>query len=82
MTAVQLTNGEVIEAKNFVSNILPQLLFQKLIPLFYVVRIVRELGNLQNTISNFYGLNKFKENTTPYLNYIYFYYKNADVWAG
>lgn len=82
MTAVQLTNGEVIEAKNFVSNIHPQVAVSK-IDSSLLRRAYRErIGNLQNTISNFTVYIKFKENTTPYLNYNYFYYKNADVWAG
>ena len=81
-TGVKLTNGEVIEAKNFISNIHPQITISKidssLIRKAYRMRI----NSLQNTISNFTVYITFKPNATPYLNYNYYYYKNGDVWAG
>lgn len=81
-TAVKLTNGEIFEANSFISNIHPQVTISKIdssmIRKAYRIRI----NSLQNTISNFTVYIKFKPNTTPYLNYNYYYYKNADVWAG
>ncbi len=81
-TAVKLTNGEIVEANSFISNIHPQVTISKIdspmIRKAYRVRI----NGLQNTISNFTVYIKFKPNTTPYLNYNYYYYKNTDVWAG
>ncbi|MCQ2960365.1 MAG: NAD(P)/FAD-dependent oxidoreductase [Bacteroidales bacterium] len=82
VTAVELKNGNTVEAKYFISNIHPQVLLEKiesnLIRKAYRIRI----NGLQNTISNFSVYIKFKPNTTPYLNYNYYYYKNSDVWAG
>lgn len=81
-TAVKLTNGEIFEADYFISNVHPQVTIKKidspLIRKAYRIRI----NSLRNTISNFTVYIKFKPNSTPYLNYNYYYYKNADVWAG
>lgn len=81
-TAVKLTNGEFFEANSFISNVHPQVTISKIdsamIRKAYRIRI----NGLQNTISNFTVYIKFKPNSTPYLNYNYYYYKNSDVWAG
>lgn len=79
-TAVLLTNGEVIEAESFISNIHPEatinIVKSPLMRKLYKERI----RTLENSISNFTVYIKFKENTTPYLNYNYYHYTNEDVW--
>ncbi len=81
-TAVKLTNGEIFEAKHFISNVHPQITISKIdTPMIRKAYRMR-INGLQNTISNFTVYIKFKKNCTPYLNYNYYYYKNSDVWAG
>ena len=80
-TSVTLSNGEVIEANSFISNIHPQVTLNKidspLIRKAYKTRI----NALENSISNFSVYIKFKENATPYLNYNYYFYEHDDVWG-
>ena len=81
-TGVLLTNGEYIEANSFISNIHPQVTLSKIDSPMIRKAYRQRINGLQNTISNFTVYIIFKPNTTPYLNYNYYYYKNADVWAG
>lgn len=78
--ALNLTNGERVEADSFISNIHPHkmlsMIDSRLIRKAYRDRI----NALENTISNFTVYIKFKENTTPYLNYNYYFYEEGDVW--
>jgi all-trans-retinol 13,14-reductase len=80
-TSVTLSNGEVIEANSFISNIHPQVTLNKidspLIRKAYKTRV----NALENSISNFSVYIKFKENATPYLNYNYYFYEHDDVWG-
>ncbi len=80
-TGIKLTNGEIIEANSFISNIHPQatidMLDTSLIRKAYRSRIL----GLDNTIANFTVYIKFKEQATPYLNYNYYYYEDKDVWT-
>ena len=81
MTAVQLTNGEIIEANYFISNIHPQVTMEK-IQTKQIRKVYRErIANLENTISNFTLFITFKKNKTPYLNYNFYYYDNENVWS-
>lgn len=80
-TSVQLTDGEIIEAKNFITDIHPQKVIQ-LIDSKLIRPIYRErVQQMENTIGNFTLYLKFKENSVPYLNYNYYYYASEDVWA-
>ena len=80
VTSVRLSNGEVLEADSFISNIHPQATLDKIdSPLIRRVYRTR-ISELENTISNFTVYIKFKENTTPYLNYNYYFYEHDDVW--
>ncbi len=80
-TGILLSNGNYFEATSFISNIHPQatisMIDSHLIRKAYRARI----NDLDNTIANFTVYIKFKENTTPYLNYNYYYYENDDVWS-
>ncbi|MBQ9508776.1 MAG: NAD(P)/FAD-dependent oxidoreductase [Bacteroidales bacterium] len=80
-TSIQLTDGEVIEAQHFISDIHPQKLIKltdsKLIRPVYRERVQQ----MENTVGNFTLYLKFKENSVPYLNYNYYYYAGEDVWA-
>lgn len=80
-TGVELLSGEYIEASSVIANIHPQATIDmtetKLIRKAYRERI----HNLENTISNFTLYIKFKEKSTPYLNYNYYFYEDKDVWT-
>jgi len=80
VTSVSLSNGEIHNTNYLISNIHPHATLEKidssLIRKAYRIRI----AELENTISNFTVYIKFKENTTPYLNYNYYYYEHDDVW--
>ena len=80
-TSIQLTDGEVIEAQHFISDIHPQKLIKltdsKLIRPVYRERVQQ----MENTMGNFTLYLKFKENRVPYLNYNYYYYAGENVWA-
>ena len=79
-TSVQLTDGEIIEAKYFITDIHPQKVIQ-LIDSKLIRPIYRErLQQMENTVGNFTLYLKFKENSVPYLNYNYYYYASEDVW--
>lgn len=79
-TSAQLTNGEIIEAKNFITDIHPQKVIQ-LIESKLIRPIYRErVQQMENSMGNFTLYLKFKANTVPYLNYNYYYYASEDVW--
>ncbi|MDR0602899.1 MAG: NAD(P)/FAD-dependent oxidoreductase [Bacteroidales bacterium] len=81
MTSVLLTNGNVIEADYFISNIHPQITMEK-IQSKLIRKVYRErIANLENTLSNFTLFIKFKKEQTEYLNYNFYYYDHEDVWA-
>jgi len=77
----ELTNGDRIEAKYFISNTHPVSTLKMLnTPL--IRNIYRErINNLSNTISNFTLYLVFKKDTFRYLNYNHFYYSQNDAWS-
>ncbi|MCR5423517.1 MAG: NAD(P)/FAD-dependent oxidoreductase [Bacteroidales bacterium] len=79
-TAVVLANGERFEADSFISNAHPQTTL-RMLDTHLVRKAYRDRVNgLEDTIANFTVYIKLKENTTPYLNYNYYFYEDADVW--
>ncbi|OQA95308.1 MAG: hypothetical protein BWY22_02195 [Bacteroidetes bacterium ADurb.Bin217] len=78
--SVELSNGEIIHAESFISNMHPEATLAKLnTPL--IRKAYRErILNLENTISNFTVYIVFKKNTVPYLNTNYYRYNTSDVW--
>jgi all-trans-retinol 13,14-reductase len=80
ITSVELTNGERIEATNFISDIHPALTLA-MIPEHKIRKAYRNrIMQLENTMSSFSVYIVFKKNAFPYLNYNLYYYKNKDVW--
>lgn len=78
--SVELSNGEIIHADSFISNMHPEVTLAKLnTPLIRKAYRERVL-NLENTISNFTVYIVFKKNTVPYLNTNYYRYHTSDVW--
>lgn len=80
VTAVELSTGEIIEGKNFISNIHPEATVDKLdTPL--IRKAYRErISQLENTISNFTVYIKFKKDKVSYLNSNFYHYNSSDVW--
>ena len=78
---VKLANGDYIEADSFISDIHPQVTLNK-VHSRLIRKVFRDrILHLDNTLSNFTLYIKFKEKTTPYLNYNYYFYKDEDVWS-
>ena len=78
---VMLTNHEMIEGENFISNINPaktiEMTNSEIIRPVYKKRI----RSIENTISIFSLYIVFKENSFPYLNQNYYKYNNQNVWG-
>lgn len=79
-TAIKLSNGTIIEANSFISNMHPQATIDKIHSSLIRKAYRSRIRDLENTISNFTVYIKFKKEATPYLNYNYYYYENGDVW--
>jgi all-trans-retinol 13,14-reductase len=79
-TSIELTNGEIVNGKQFISNIHPQSTLEKLdSPL--IRRVYRErIGSLENTISTFTIYLIFKPGKVKYLNYNLYKHNTSDVW--
>ena len=78
--SVELSNGEVIESKSFISSAHPchtlSLLETPLIRKAYRDRV----SNLENTISNFTVYIRFKEQRVAYMNSNFYQYSGKSVW--
>jgi all-trans-retinol 13,14-reductase len=81
ITGVKLTNGEIIEGKQFISNMHPQLTVDKLKTPLIRAAFRERISHLENTISNFTVYIKFKKDAVKYQNYNFFHYNTNDVWT-
>jgi len=80
ITAVKTEQGKTVFGKQFISNIHPALTIRMLDDSLLRKAYKRRITELDNTISAFTLHLKLKENSFPYLNYNYHYYKRNDVW--
>ncbi len=80
VVSVSLKNGELIEGKNFISNIHPYAIVNKLHTPLIRRAYKQRITQLSNTISNFTVYIKFKPKTVKYLNSNFYYYAK-DVWG-
>jgi len=78
--SVTLKNGEVVEAKKFISNIHPQSTLDKINSKLIRKAYRDRVSGLENTVSNFAVYILFKKDTVPYNNYNYYHFDDADVW--
>jgi|WetSurMetagenome_2_1015567.scaffolds.fasta_scaffold00382_6 all-trans-retinol 13,14-reductase len=78
--SVELTNGEIISGKKFISDIHPQATIEKLeTPL--IRRAYRDrINSLENTVSIFTLYLVFKPKTVKYLNFNIYQHNTNDVW--
>ena len=81
-SGVELSNGEIIEAKWFISNAHPAHTVRLIEDTPYLKNIYRSrITRLENTTGYFTANIKLKGNTIPYLNHNLFIYENADLWS-
>jgi all-trans-retinol 13,14-reductase len=80
LTGVKLTNGEVFQAKNFISSIHPARTLEMIDELHLRKAYRERIMNLENTTSNFTLYIVFKENAFEYLNHNEYFYKKDNVW--
>ena len=77
----KLSNGELIEGTNFISNVHPavtmEMVDQNKIRPAYRHRIM----NIENTISNFTVYIVLKKNSFKYQNYNYYHHNSNNVWG-
>ncbi len=79
-TALMLADGTIFEGNYIISDIHPQVTFEKIQSNLIRKAYRDRINKLENTISNFTVYLKFKKNSTPYLNYNYYFYDNESVW--
>lgn len=82
VTHVELTDGEKIEGKNFISNIHPATTMNILETTKIKNAYRNRLQGLENSSSAFIIDIVLKPNTFKYLNYNMYHYKRNDVWTG
>jgi all-trans-retinol 13,14-reductase len=77
---VVLANGEVIEGKNFISNIHPKNTMDMLESTVIKKAFRNRLSELHNSVSTFNVEIVMKPECFPYLNYNYYHFRREDVW--
>ena len=80
ITAVKTEQGKTVYGKQFISNIHPSLTIRMLDNSLLRKPYRMRITNLENTISAFTLHLKLKDNSFPYLNYNYHYFKKDDAW--
>ncbi|HEY0030461.1 MAG TPA: NAD(P)/FAD-dependent oxidoreductase [Bacteroidia bacterium] len=82
ITHVELKNGEIIEGKNFISNMHPATTMDILVSDKIKKAYRNRVQGLENSASAFIVDIVLKPNTFEYINYNYYHYKRNDVWTG
>lgn len=78
----ELSTGERIEGKNFISNAHPAQTLDMIEPGKIRKAYRSRITSLENTISVFILNIVLKENSFPYLSHNHYHYRNKDVWGG
>jgi all-trans-retinol 13,14-reductase len=81
ITHVELKSGEIIEGKNFISNIHPATTMHMLESTKIKKAYSNRLQGLENSVSAFIIDIVLKPNTFKYLNYNHYHFKRNDVWS-
>jgi all-trans-retinol 13,14-reductase len=79
--SVELTNGEKIEGKYFISNTHPEQLLSMLNNVKVSSAFSYQISNLEDTIGIFTLYLVFKKNSFPYLNYNFYHNNQDNVWV-
>jgi all-trans-retinol 13,14-reductase len=80
VTCIELLNGEIIEGKQFISNIHPEATLNKIDSTLIRKAFRERISNIESTISNFTVYIKFKKNQVPYFNSNFYHFNTSDVW--
>ncbi|MFH0865732.1 MAG: NAD(P)-binding protein [Bacteroidota bacterium] len=78
---VFLENGEVVEGRNFISNIHPQNTLQLIDDAYFTKAFRERVKQTENSISFFSLYVVLKENALPYRNYNNYVYNDSSVWV-
>jgi all-trans-retinol 13,14-reductase len=78
---IHLDNGEIIEGKNFISNLHPQTTLQMIDAQYFNKAFRKRVDELENTISFFSLYMVLKENEIPYMNYNNYVYNDRSTWV-
>jgi all-trans-retinol 13,14-reductase len=81
ITHVELKSGEVIEGKNFISNIHPATTMHMLETTKIKKAYSNRLQGLENSVSAFIIDIVLKPNTFKYINHNHYHFKRNDVWS-
>lgn len=82
VTHIELTDGEQVEGKHFISNIHPSATMDMLESDKIKKAFRNRINSLQNSASAFIVDIVLKPDSFPFLNYNYYHYKRNDVWTG
>jgi all-trans-retinol 13,14-reductase len=77
---VELSNGEIVEGKQFISNIHPQNTMDMLESDVIKKAFRSRIKTLKNSVSTFNLEIVLKPGTFPFLNYNYYHFKRNEVW--
>ncbi len=78
---VELTNGEQIEGKYFISNTHPEQLLSMIQSQKISSTFSYRISRLEDTIGMFTLYIVFKKNSFPYLNYNFYHYNQDNTWV-
>lgn len=78
---VELTNGEQIEGKYFISNTHPEQLLSMIKSQKISSTFSYRISKLEDTIGMFTLYIVFKKNSFPYLNYNFYHYNQDNTWV-
>jgi all-trans-retinol 13,14-reductase len=78
---VELTNGEQIEGKYFISNTHPEQLLSMIKSQKISSTFSYRISRLEDTIGMFTLYIVFKKNSFPYLNYNFYHYNQDNTWV-
>ncbi len=79
--AVQLSDGEIIEARHFIANIHPSQIFEMTEPGAFRKIYKDRINGLEDTMGMFTLYLVFKPESMPYSNFNFYHYEEDNVWV-
>lgn len=79
--SAELTNGEQIEGKIFISNVHPAATLKMIGDKFITKAYRYRINNLENTLGMFSLYISLKDDAYKYMNYNHYYYDSKNVWT-
>ncbi len=78
---IEVSNGEHIESKYFISNVHPEKTLEMVEPGKIKKAFLARIKNLENTMGMFTVYIVFKKETFPYLNHNFYHFNQDNVWV-